>query len=115
MEPEAGNNGQLSLRKGWIVSNAVPVTIADGTQTIGLSKHAFAVIRERLSAIVTVANALLVKTMKFFAESLKLVVETTGCLVAAALNQVYPVSGKRVGVIVSGGNIGLASFGRFIA
>ena len=54
--------------------------------------------------------------MAFFAERMKLVVEPTGCLAAAAaFSGAVPVAGKRVGVVISGGNVDLASFARFIA
>jgi threonine dehydratase len=63
-----------------------------------------------------VSDAALVEAMRFFAERMKLVVEPTGCLAAAAaFTGAVPVEGKRVGVILSGGNVDLASFARFIA
>ncbi|MGI4849251.1 MAG: threo-3-hydroxy-L-aspartate ammonia-lyase [Janthinobacterium lividum] len=115
VEPQAGNDGQQSFRSGAIVRIDVPATIADGAQTTSLGQLTFAVIRQHVKDIVTVADAQLVSTMKFFAERMKIVVEPTGCLAAAAaLQNVYPVAGKRVGVIVSGGNIDLASFAGFI-
>ncbi|CDG82632.1 threo-3-hydroxyaspartate ammonia-lyase [Janthinobacterium agaricidamnosum NBRC 102515 = DSM 9628] len=116
VEPELGNDGQQSLRKGEVVHIAVPDTIADGAKTTHIGDHNFAVIQRHVDDIITVSDAQLVATMKFFAERMKIVVEPTGCLAAAAaLQQVYPVQGKRVGVIISGGNVDLASFARFIA
>ncbi len=56
--------------------------------------------------IVTVADAQLVEAMRFFAERMKIVVEPTGCLgAAAALNGTVPIAGQRVGIIISGGNV----------
>jgi hypothetical protein len=84
VEPEAGNDGQQSLRSGKIVDIGVPQTIADGAQTSHLGNHNFAVIQRLVSDIVTVSDAQLVETMKFFAERMKMIVEPTGCLAAAA-------------------------------
>jgi len=115
VEPEAGNDGQQSLRKGEIVRIDVPKTIADGAQTAFLGNYTFPIIRDLVEDIVTVPDAALVAAMRFFAERMKLVVEPTGCLAAAAaFTGVVPVEGKRVGVIISGGNVDLASFARFV-
>ncbi|TQK08111.1 threo-3-hydroxy-L-aspartate ammonia-lyase [Herbaspirillum sp. SJZ107] len=116
VEPEAGNDGQQSLRTGQIVDIGVPQTIADGAQTSHLGQHNFAVIRRLVDDIVTVSDDQLVETMKFFAERMKMVVEPTGCLAAAAaLQGVYPVAGKRVGILISGGNVDLARFAKLVA
>jgi len=116
VEPEAGNDGQQSLRSGSIVDISVPQTIADGAQTSHLGGHNFAVIQRLVDDIVTVSDAQLVATMKFFAERMKMVVEPTGCLAAAAaLQGVYPVAGKKVGILISGGNVDLARFAKLVA
>jgi threonine dehydratase len=115
VEPEAGNDGQQSLRKGEIVHIGVPDTIADGAMVTHVGEHNFEVIRRRVDDIVTVGDAQLVETMKFFAERMKMVVEPTGCLgAAAALHGVYPVAGKRVGVLISGGNVDLSRFAQLV-
>jgi threonine dehydratase len=111
VEPEAGNDVQRSLREGRIVHIDVPQTIADGAQTQHAGEYTFAVMRALVDEVVTVSDAQLVETMRFFAERMKTVVEPTGCLAAAAvMHGVVPVEGKRVGVIVSGGNIDLQRF-----
>jgi threonine dehydratase len=116
VEPEAGNDGQQSFRSGKIVKIAVPKTIADGAQTPFLGDYTFPIIRDLVEDIVTVSDAALIAAMAFFAERMKLVVEPTGCLAAAAaFTGAVPVKGRRVGVILSGGNVDLASFARFIA
>jgi threonine dehydratase len=116
VEPEAGNDGQQSLRKGQIVHIGVPKTIADGAMVTHVGEHNFEVIRRRVDDIVTVTDAQLVETMKFFAERMKMVVEPTGCLgAAAALYGVLPVAGKRVGVLISGGNVDLSRFAELVA
>jgi threonine dehydratase len=116
VEPEAGNDGQQSLRSGQIVDIAVPQTIADGAQTTHLGQHNFAVIRRFVDDIVTVSDEQLKATMRFFAERMKMVVEPTGCLAAAAaLHGVVPVAGKKVGILISGGNVDLARFAQLVA
>ncbi len=116
VEPEAGNDTQQSLARGEIVTIAVPRTIADGAQTQSSGKLTFPVIQALVERIVTVADVQLVRTMRFFAERMKQVVEPTGCLAAAALLEgAVDLRGARVGVIVSGGNIDLARYARFLA
>jgi threonine dehydratase len=115
VEPEAGNDGQRSFRTGTIVHIDVPKTIADGAQTQHLGRHTFAVIRQLVDEVTTVSDAELVETMRFFASRMKLVVEPTGCLAAAAVFQRrIDVRGKRVGVVVSGGNIDPARFAELL-
>ncbi|WP_426113170.1 threo-3-hydroxy-L-aspartate ammonia-lyase [Massilia sp. PWRC2] len=115
VEPEAGNDGQQSLRSGAVVTIAVPTTIADGAMVTHLGAHNFDVIRRDVDTIVTVSDAQLVETMKFCAERMKMVVEPTGCLgAAAAMCGAVPVAGLRVGIIVSGGNVDLARFASLV-
>lgn len=115
VEPEAGNDGQQSLRKGEIVRIAPPRSIADGALTLYLGQLTFPIIRRDVTDIVTVSDEQLVQTMRFFAERMKIVVEPTGCLGAsAALHGAVPIAGAKVGVIVSGGNVDLAAYARLI-
>jgi len=116
VEPEAGNDTQQSLARGEIVHIDVPKTIADGAQTQASGLLTFPVIQQLVSRIVTVSDAQLVRTMQFFAERMKQVVEPTGCLGAAALLEgVEDWRGARVGVILSGGNVDLARYAGFLA
>lgn len=116
VEPERGNDAQQSLRRGEIVTIAVPDTLADGARTTHLGELNFAIIRRDVDDIVTVSDEQLTSAMRFFAERMKMVVEPTGCLAAAAaLSGGLPVAGKRVGVLISGGNVDLAAFARLIA
>jgi len=111
IEPAAGNDTQQSLARGEIVHIDTPKTIADGAQTQHSGTLTFPVIQRLVSRIETVSDAQLVDTMRFFAERMKLVVEPTGCLAAAALlHGVVPAAGRRVGVIVSGGNVDLPRY-----
>ncbi|GJE52204.1 L-threo-3-hydroxyaspartate ammonia-lyase [Methylobacterium tardum] len=116
VEPEAGNDGQRSFREGQVVTIPVPRTIADGAQSTALGDLTFAIIRAHVADIVTVSDAQLVEAMRFFASRMKIVVEPTGCLAAAAvLNGLVDVRGKRVGVVISGGNVDLATFAQLTA
>ena len=115
VEPEAGNDGQQSLARGEIVTIAVPRTIADGAMTTHLGRLTFPIIRQRVADILTVTDAQLMQTMRFFAERMKMVVEPTGCLAAAAALAAPDLRGRRVGVLVSGGNVDLATFARLLA
>ncbi len=111
VEPEAGNDVQQSLARGEIVHIDTPKTIADGAQTQHCGALTFPVIRSLVSGVLTVSDAQLICTMRFFAERMKMLVEPTGCLAAAALLEgAIDLRGKRVGVILSGGNVDLASY-----
>ena len=111
VEPEAGNDTQQSLAQGRIVHIDTPRTIADGAQTQHSGTLTFPVIQALVERIVTVSDAQLVQAMRFFAERMKLVVEPTGCLgAAAALDGVVDVRGRRVGVVISGGNVDVARY-----
>jgi threonine dehydratase len=116
VEPEAGDDGRRSFHEGRIVTIPVPRTIADGAQTTYLGQLTFPIIRERVTDIVTVSDAELVETMRFFAARMKMVVEPTGCLAAAAvLHGKLAVKGRRVGIVVSGGNVDITAFARLVA
>ena len=115
VEPEAGNDAQQSLARGEIVHIETPKTIADGAQTQHLGALTFAIIRREVDDIVTASDAQLVEAMRFFAERMKLVVEPTGCLAfAGARHAGLTLAGRRVGVIVSGGNIDLPRFAALV-
>ncbi len=115
VEPEAGNDAQQSLRKGEIVKIATPKTIADGAQTQALGDITFAIIRRDVTDIITANDAQLVETMRFYAERMKIVVEPTGALsLAGARHGGIDLKGKRVGFIISGGNVDLANYGALL-
>lgn len=116
VEPEAGNDGQRSLAEGRIVSIDTPQTIADGAQTQFLGEHTFPVLQALLSGIETVSDDEIIAAMRFFAARMKQVVEPTGALAAAVLLAgKFDVTGQRVGVIVSGGNIDLNRYAALIS
>jgi len=116
VEPEAGNDGQQSLRKGEIVHIATPRTLADGAQTQHLGHYTFGIIRRDVTDVVTATDAQLVESMRFFAERMKMVVEPTGCLsLAGARHGGVDLRGARVGIVVSGGNVDLVRYGQLLA
>ena len=116
VEPLAGNDGQQSLSKGEIVRIDPPRSIADGALTQALGQYTFPIIQRYAHDILTVPDQKLIAAMQFFAERMKMVVEPTGCLGAAAvLHETVPVRGMRVGVILSGGNVDLASYAACLA
>ena len=116
VEPEAGNDGQQSFRAGAIVHIDTPQTIADGAQTQHLGNLTFPIIRRDVDDILTATDDELVQCMRFFAERMKIVVEPTGCLgFAAARRMQDELRGKKVGILVSGGNIDLARLSGFLA
>ena len=111
VEPAAGNDGQQSFRSGAIVHIDTPQTIADGAQTQHLGHLTFPIIQRDVDDILTVTDAQLVESMRFFAERMKLVVEPTGCLGFAAARALREeLKGQRVGVLISGGNVDMARF-----
>ncbi|MBP2228500.1 threonine dehydratase [Azospirillum agricola] len=115
VEPEAGNDAQQSLRLGSIVRIEPPKTIADGAQSRSLGQLTFPVLRALVDGIETVADDELVEAMRFLAARLKLVVEPTGGLaVAAALSGRIDLRGKRVGIVVTGGNVDLDRFAALV-
>ena len=111
VEPEAGNDGQQSLRSGVIVDIETPQTIADGAQTRHLGEHTFGIIRRDVTDILTATDDELVEGMRFFASRMKMLVEPTGCLGLAGLRGLAgQLRGRRVGVVISGGNVDLQRF-----
>ncbi len=116
VEPEAGNDGQQSFHSGRIVHIDTPQTIADGAQTQHLGAHTFPIIHRDVDDVLTVTDAQLIDSMRFFASRMKLVVEPTGCLGYAAAHAMKDqLRGKRVGVLLSGGNVDLTRLGSLLS
>jgi threonine dehydratase len=115
VEPAAGNDGEQSMAAGELVTIPPPVTIADGAQTPSLGHLTFAVIRDAVDEVTTATDEALVDCMGMLATTMKLVVEPTGCLgLAAVMARAEQLRGRRVGVILSGGNIDLARFAELV-
>lgn len=115
VEPAAGDDARQSLAAGHIVKIATPRTIADGAQTTSVGDLTFAIMQNYVRDIVSVEDAALVATMRLLAERMKIIAEPTGCLApAAALASAQQWQGRRVGVLISGGNIDISTFARLI-
>jgi threo-3-hydroxy-L-aspartate ammonia-lyase len=114
VEPEAGDDWKQSFAAGEIIAIDVPRTIADGLQTHAPGDLTWEVASHLVDEIVTVTDQQMVEAMRFAFERLKLVIEPSGAVgLAAVLNGL--VSGDRIGVIVSGGNVGAARFAELLA
>jgi threonine dehydratase len=115
VEPATGDDWVRSLARGERVSIAVPETIADGLQTTAPGELTFPIVRSLCAGVVTVSDDELRDAMRFAFERLKLVVEPSGAAgLAALLNGRVEARGKRVGLILSGGNVDPATFARLI-
>jgi threo-3-hydroxy-L-aspartate ammonia-lyase len=110
-EPERGNDMQQSLRAGRIVSIDVPRTICDGQQTQSIGEHPWAVIQKLVSDVLTATDPGVVEAMRFAFERMKIVLEPSGaCALAALMQHREQFKGQRVGITLSGGNIGIDRF-----
>lgn len=109
VEPEAGDDWKQSFAAGRIVPIDVPRTIADGLQTHAPGELTWEVASRLVDEIVTVTDGQMVEAMRFAFERLKLVIEPSGAVALAAVREGL-VSGGRIGVIVSGGNVDAARF-----
>jgi threonine dehydratase len=112
VEPQAGDDFAQSLARGERVKIAVPKTIADGLQTTSPSELTFSTAREHRCTVVTVSDAELGEALAFAFERMKLVVEPSGAAAIAALltGRIPDLAGKRIGIIISGGNADPARF-----
>jgi threonine dehydratase len=110
VEPEAGDDATRSFHSGVLQTVHNPDTIADGARTASLGKLTFPLIRRHVHDMMTVSDPELARAMFLLWEQLHVVVEPTGALAAAgALKRAESLRGKRVGVIVSGGNADLSA------
>jgi threonine dehydratase len=108
VEPEAGDDGVRSFATGTLQTVKNPQTIADGARTPSLGVLTFAIIKELAAGMLTASDDELVRTMRFLWERMKIIIEPTGVLGLAPLfHGRLDIEGKRVGVILSGGNVDL--------
>jgi threonine dehydratase len=115
VEPETGDDTRRSLAAGKRIDGGVPRTIADGLQASVPGELTFEVNRQRVDEIVTVSDAEILDAMAFLFDRLKVVTEPSGAIgVAALLAGRISAPGGRVGVIVSGGNVGVARFAELL-
>ena len=115
VEPAAGDDATRSFRTKQLQTVHNPKTVADGARTPSLGSLTFPLVLEHVSDMTTVDDAALLRTMFYLWERLKLVVEPTGALSAAAvLEGTMPIRGARVGVILSGGNVDLSQVAQWL-
>ncbi|RMF56141.1 MAG: pyridoxal-phosphate dependent enzyme, partial [Bacteroidetes bacterium] len=108
VEPATADDATRSFRTGTLHTVHNPDTIADGARTPSLGQVTFPIVRACVDDMVTVPDEAILRAMFFLWERMKIVVEPTGALAAAALFEgPIPVAGHRVGVILSGGNVDL--------
>ena len=106
VEPETANDTAMSLAKGERVSIDIPRTIADGLQVPSPGKLTFPVVQETVSDILLVSDEEMIETLSWMLERMKVLVEPSGVAGAAAVrHKKADFSGRRVGVILSGGNL----------
>ena len=115
VEPEAGNDTYLSFKTGKRVTIEVPKTIADGLQTPAPGEITFPINYKHVEKVLLVSDQELISTMMLMLERMKILIEPSGAAGAAAvLHKKADFSGQRVGVILSGGNVDLASIKNYL-
>jgi len=106
VEPETANDTALSLAKGERVSIGVPRTIADGLQVASPGKLTFPIVQKTVEAVLLVSDDEMIETLSWMLERMKVLVEPSGVAGAAAVrHRKANFNGRRVGVILSGGNV----------
>jgi threo-3-hydroxy-L-aspartate ammonia-lyase len=114
VEPAAGDDATRSFYSGTLQTVHNPDTIADGARTPSLGQITFPLVRRNVDDMIALHDDDLIRTMRFVMTHLKLVVEPTGVLgLAAVFNRRLSVEGKRIGAIISGGNVDIADAARW--
>src|SRR5258708_766540 len=116
VEPETGDDTARSLAAGRRINGGVPQTIADGLQAAEPGALTFEVNRRLVDEIVTASDTEIVGAMRFLFDRMKLVTEPSGAIGVAALlaGRIAP-AGHRIGIVISGGNVGAARFAELLA
>jgi len=116
VEPEAGDDFARSLAAGERIEIEVPDTIADGQRTQSPGRLTFPIVKRLCAGILTVSDEQLREAMRFAFERLKLVIEPSGAAaLAAVLSGKASLAGKRVGVVLSGGNVDAPAYAAILA
>jgi threonine dehydratase len=116
VEPSAGDDATRSFRTKTLQSVHNPLTVADGARTASMSEMTFALMLTLVADMATVDDRPLLDAMFYLWERLKLVVEPTAALgAAAAFDGAVPVAGRRVGIMLTAGNVDLSQMARWIA
>lgn len=109
VEPAAGDDATRSFHSGELKTVDNPDTVADGARTPYLGEVTFPLVLEHVDDMVTVPDAALVRAMHLLWERTKMIVEPTGALgTAALLDGAVPGRSRKIGVVISGGNVDLA-------
>ena len=115
VEPANADDATRSFHTKTLQKIENPQTVADGARTPYLGKLTFPLVLQHVDDMVTVSEEEIIKTMFFVWERMKLVIEPTGALAAAALLQgVVKAPGCKIGVIISGGNVDLEQVGKLL-
>jgi threonine dehydratase len=115
VEPDAANDTWQSLRKGERVTIPVPKTIADGLRVTAPGNLTWPIVKQHVEDILLVSENEMKETIRFALERMKLLVEPSGIAPAAAVrHRKFDFAGKRVGIVLSGGNVDLASLAGYI-
>ena len=110
IEPEKADDAYRSFRDKKLYPSLYPDTIADGLRT-ALSDKTFKIIQDNVDEIVTVSEKEIVDAMKFLWQRMKIVVEPSGAVpIAGLLKSSKKIKNKKIGVIISGGNVDLDDF-----
>ena len=115
VEPEVADDAARSFRSGRIETVHNPPTISDGTRTHSVGEVTFAFIQEHVDDIVTVTESAIVGAVKLVFEKTRLVVEPSGALGIAALMEGVVPETRRVGVVLSGGNIDVDLYSKILS
>lgn len=116
VEPELADDATRSFHTGSLQTVHNPATIADGLRTPSLGRITFPLVRAHAAGMRTVSEAAIVEAMRFLWTRMKMVVEPSGAVpLAALLADPGAFRGMRIGVIISGGNVDLASACRLFA
>lgn len=106
-EPDMADDAYQSFKAGKLIPVKDPNTIADGLRT-SLGKLPFAIIKDNVDEIVTVSEDSIIKSMRFIWERMNMIIEASCAVpVAAVFDKKIDVSGKKVGIIITGGNVDL--------
>ena len=115
VEPAAGDDATRSFHTKSLQTVKNPVTVADGARTPSLGTLTFPLVLDHVADMVTVDDPALLRAMFFVWERLKLVVEPTGALAAAALLEGRVAArGERIGIILSGGNVDVSHISSWV-
>lgn len=116
VEPELADDATRSFKSGELQSVNNSQTIADGLRSTCIGKITFPLIQKYVDDMVTVSEEEIIRTMEFLWTRLKIVVEPSGAVsLAPIFNRKLPISGKRIGVILSGGNADISQVGKLFA